>query len=252
MWDLGDSRLIIGSARYFSPAILAQAVERSRVGIVTVSLRRETHGDGFWKILKDLPIKVLPNTNGCYTAREAVTVAEMAREIFNTNWIKVEVLGDSYTLQPNPIELIEACKELIQRGFEVFPYMTDDLVIAQKLVDAGCRILMPWASPIGTGRGIMNPYALQTLRMRFPDTTLIVDAGLGKPSQACQVMEMGFDGVLLNTAIAIAQDPPAMAEAFSEAVKSGRRAYLAGMMEARDMAEPSTPVLGTPFWHMAK
>lgn len=249
MWPFDKCRLIIGSARYPSPESLKRAIERSGAEIVTISLRREVQGEGFWDIIRKQPVKVLPNTNGCYTVQEAVTMAEMAREIFETNWIKVEVLGDSYTLQPHPIELVKACEELIKRGFEVFPYMTDDLVIAKHLVDLGARILMPWGSPIGTGKGLINPYALQTLRARFPDITLIVDAGIGKPSHACQAMEMGYDGILLNTAIALAQDPPAMAEAFSAAIRSGRTAYEAGLMEPRDMAEPSTPVLGTPIWH---
>ena len=147
MGILSKSRLIIGSARYPSPAVLESAIRRSGVDIVTVSLRRETRGEGFWDIIKELPVKVLPNTAGSYSVQEAVTVAEMAREIFETNWIKVEVLGDTHTLQPHPIELIKASEELIKRGFEVFPYTTDDLVIAQRLVDVGCRILMPWASP---------------------------------------------------------------------------------------------------------
>jgi thiazole synthase len=173
----------------------------------------------------------------------------MAREIFNTPWIKLEVIGDDYTLQPDPVALIEAAARLVADGFEVFPYTTDDLVVAKRLMDVGCRILMPWAAPIGSGRGVMNPYALKTLRARLPEAILIVDAGLGKPSQAAQVMEMGFDGVLLNSAVALAEDPVTMARAFALGVESGRLGYEAGPMAEREMAVPSTPTLGTPFWH---
>lgn len=172
----------------------------------------------------------------------------MAREIFQTNWIKLEVIGDEYNLQPDPFQLLEATKELVKRGFEVFPYCTDDLVLCQRLLDAGCNILMPWGAPIGTGRGLTDPYALQTLRKRLPDVPMVIDAGLGLPSHATQAMEMGFDAVLLNTAIAQADNPVVMAEAFKEAVTAGRKAYKAGAMPQRDLAQPSTPVLGTPFW----
>jgi thiazole synthase len=175
-------------------------------------------------------------------------MAEMAREIFATNWIKLEVIGDDYNLQPDPVELIKAAKILNQRGFIVFPYCTDDLVICQRLRDCGCEILMPWAAPIGSGRGVLNPYALETLRSRLPDVTLIVDAGIGKPSQAAYVMEMGFDAVLLNSAVALAADPVKMAGAFHDAVKAGRSAFEAGMMPERNMAHPSTALLDTPFW----
>lgn len=249
MWDLGKNRLILGTSRYPSPAILEQAILRSKVDVVTVSLRREVQGGGFWDIIKALPVKVLPNTAGCHSAKEAITFAEMAREIFDTDWVKLEVTGDTYTLQPHPIELVKAAEELVKRGFRVFPYTTEDLVIARQLIDVGCNIIMPWVSPIGTGRGIANPYALKTLRTRFPDVTMIVDAGIGTPSQACQAMEMGMDGVILNSAVALAQDPPAMAEAFAQAIHSGLTASQAGLMPTRDLAEPSTPVIGTPFWY---
>ena len=174
----------------------------------------------------------------------------MAREVFETDWIKLEVIGDDYSLQPDTLNLVEAAAQLIKSGFKVLPYSTDDLVLCQRLVDVGCQAVMPWAAPIGTGKGPINPYALRTLRERL-SVPLIVDAGLGLPSHACQVMEWGFDAVLLNTAVALAQEPVAMAGAFADAVRAGRAAFLAGAMTAQDTAQPSTPVLGTPFWHHA-
>jgi len=245
-----QSHLLLGTAQYPSPDILRQAILASGVGIVTVSLRRQQPGgQGFWELLQTLDVDLLPNTAGCRSVQEAVTTAHMARELFETPWIKLEVIGDDDTLQPDPFGLLEAARILAQDGFEVFPYTTDDLVLAQRLCDVGCRILMPWAAPIGSGQGINNPRALKTLRARLPDVTLIVDAGLGKPSDAAQVMELGFDGVLLNTAVALADDPIAMARAFSLAVEAGYSAHQAGLMPERDMASPSTPVIGTPFWH---
>ena len=175
----------------------------------------------------------------------------MSREIFNTHWIKLEVIGDDYNLQPDPFELVDAAKTLINDGFAVFPYCTDDLVLCQKLLDVGCEVLMPWGAPIGTGRGLINPYALETLRQRLPNVPLIIDAGLGKPSHACQALEMGCTAVLLNTAVAKAHDPILMAAGFKQAVEAGRASFLAGAMPERQSAAPSTPVLGTPFWHQS-
>lgn len=248
-----DSRLLLGTARYPSPAVLEEAVQRARPAMVTASLRRQginaTHaGHQFWELLKKLSVPVLPNTAGCHSTQEAITTAHMAREVFGTPWIKLEVIGDDYTLQPDTQRTIEAAQVLIKEGFWVLPYCTDDLVQCQRLLDAGCQALMPWAAPIGTGRGPINPYALQVLRERLK-VPLLVDAGLGLPSHACQVMEWGFDGVLLNTAVALSQEPIAMAGAFADAVQAGRSAYRAGAMTAQQAAQPSTPVLGTPFWH---
>ncbi len=256
MWQLADkvleSRLFLGTARYPSLDILTQAIKTSNAGVITVALRRqmpaEKSGQSFWDYIKNLGCHILPNTAGCHNVQDAVTTAEMARELFNTNWIKLEVIGDDYNLQPDPIGLLEATKILIQKGFEVFPYCTDDLVICQRLVDCGCRILMPWGSPIGTGKGLLNPYALETIRARLPNTTLIIDAGVGKPSHAVQAMELGFDAVLLNTAVATAQDPIKMASAFRDGILAGRAAYEAGLMLERNAAQPSTPILNTPFW----
>ena len=257
MWQLADksltSRVLIGSALYPSPQIMLDAIRASGAEVVTVSVRRQNPaqkaGQDFWSLLSSLDLHILPNTAGCHSVKEAVTTAQMTREIFNTHWIKLEVIGDEYNLQPDPFALVEAARELIHQGFEVFPYCTDDLVVCEKLVEAGCRIIMPWGAPIGTGRGLMNPYALKTLRERLPGITLVVDAGLGVPSHAAQAMELGYDAVLLNTAIANANDPVKMAQGFKHGVEAGRLAHEAGMMVQRDIASPSTPVVGTPFWH---
>lgn len=256
MWQIADkkltSRLFLGTAQYPSPAIMCQAIQTSGTEVVTVSLRRQTayhaEGHGFWDLIRDLGCHLLPNTAGCRTAKEAITTAQMAREIFNTNWIKLEVIGDDYTLQPDPFELLVAAKELLQQGFIVFPYCTDDLVLCDRLVSHGCQILMPWAAPIGSGQGLLNPFALKTLRRRFPNIPLIVDAGIGVPSHAAQAMELGYDGILLNSAVSLATDPIRMAEAFAAAIHAGRLAYTAGVMPTRDMAHASTPIIGTPFW----
>jgi thiazole synthase len=196
-------------------------------------------------------VSVLPNTAGCRTVQEAVTTARMARELFGTNWIKLEVIGDDYTLQPDTAALVEAAGILAAEGFEVLPYTTEDLIVAQRLVEAGCRVVMPWGSYIGSGQGLVNRFGLKTLRSRLPDAVLVVDAGLGKPSEAAQAMEMGFDAVLVNSGIALARDPVGMARAFADAVRAGRSAFEAGLMSPRDMASPSTPTLGTPFWHQS-
>ena len=242
------SRLLLGSARYPSPAMLADAVRASGTEVVTVSLRRESggqrSGQGFWSLIRDLGVRVLPNTAGCHSAKEAVTTARMARDIFQTPWIKLEVIGDADTLQPDVFGLVEAAAQLCADGFEVFPYTTDDLVVADRLLQAGCRVLMPWGAPIGSGRGLNNRFGLRTLRAHFPDVPLIIDAGIGRPSHAVEAMELGFDGVLLNTAVALAGDPVAMAAAFARAIEAGRAGFEAQPMAPRDLAEPSTPITG--------
>ncbi|MDO5647113.1 thiazole synthase [Paracoccus sp. (in: a-proteobacteria)] len=240
-----DNPLMLGTAQYPSPAILEQAFRQSEASVATVSLRREQgQGQAFWDIIRGLGVHILPNTAGCYTAREAVTTARMARELFETNWIKLEVIGHADTLQPDPFGLLEAAETLAADGFQVFPYMTEDQVLAQRLIDAGCRVLMPWGAPIGSGLGINNRYGLRMLRAAFPDIPMVIDAGLGLPSHAADAMEMGFDAVLLNTAVAQAGDPVAMARAFSMAAQAGALAAGADPMQPRDMAAPSTPVIG--------
>jgi thiazole synthase len=243
------SRLMLGTSRYPSPAVLAEAVKASRVEMVTVSLRRESGGEragqGFWSLVRDLGVRVLPNTAGCHSVKEAVTTAHMAREVFGTSWIKLEVIGEDDTLHPDVFGLVEAARILSGEGFEVFPYTTEDLVVADKLLAAGCRVLMPWGAPIGSGRGLNNVSGLKSLRAHFPDVPLVIDAGIGVPSHAAQAMELGYDAVLINTAVAQAANPVLMAEAFAQAVEAGRAARLAGPMEPRDLAVPSTPAIGT-------
>ncbi|RWI63640.1 MAG: thiazole synthase [Mesorhizobium sp.] len=243
-----SSRLLLGTALYPSPAVMTEAVKASGAEIVTVSLRRETsggkNGGQFWSLVQSLGVRVLPNTAGCHSVKEAVTTARMAREVFGTNWIKLEVIGNHDTLQPDVFGLVDAARILVSEGFEVFPYTTDDLVVAGHLLDAGCKLLMPWCAPIGSARGPQNLDALHSLRGHFPGVPLIVDAGIGRPSHAATVMELGYDAVLLNTAIAKAGDPVAMAAAFGKAVEAGHEAYGAGLLEPRDMAVPSTPVIG--------
>jgi len=260
-WRIGDtvlhSRFLLGTAQYPSPQQLQLAIGASGSQVLTLGLKRTLAvpgggGDnGFVQIIRDTAqargAHLLPNTAGCRSAHEAVMLAHMARELLGTHWIKLEVVGDEHTLQPDPFELVEAARQLVKDGFEVLPYCTDDLVSAQRLVDAGCRILMPWAAPIGSGLGLLNPWALRTLRARLPGITLIVDAGLGAPSHATAAMELGIDAVLLNSAVSQSLDPVRMAHAFKQAVDAGRSGFLAGLMATSDVAVATTPVSGQPF-----
>jgi thiazole synthase len=249
-----SSRLLLGTAGYPSPAILSSAVQASGASVVTVSLRREAAGgkigERFLEIIKNLGVRVLPNTAGCRTAREAITTAQMARELFGTDWVKLEVIANDDTLQPDVFGLVEAASALVSDGFKVFPYTTEDLSVAERPQRLGCEIIMPWAAPIGSGRGLANVAALTSLRAYFPDVKLIIDAGIGAPSHAALAMELGYDAVLLNTAVAKAADPVRMASAFASAINAGRIGFEAGLMPPRDMAVPSTPVAGTPFFDL--
>jgi thiazole synthase len=249
------SRLLLGTARYDSPTLLADAIRAADPAMLTVSVRRQlagskNSGQSFWNLLRETQRTILPNTAGCVTAREAIKTACMAQELFQTSLIKLEVVGDELNLQPDPFALVEAAAELVRLGFQVLPYCTEDWVLCRRLIDAGCEVLMPWAAPIGTGQGPRNPRALRELRKRTPRIPLIVDAGIGLPSQACQVMEWGFDGILLNTAVSRALDPVSMAGAFSNAVRAGRSAFLAGPMVVQEAAVSSTPETGRPFMHL--
>ncbi len=240
--------LMLGTAQYPSPAILEQAFRDSGAGVATVSLRRESGaGQTFWQMIRDLDVLVLPNTAGCHTVKEAVTTAHMAREVFDTKWIKLELIGHTDSLQPDVFQLVEAARILTEDGFQVFPYTTDDLIAGERLLSAGCEVLMPWGAPIGSGRGLNNEYALRAMRAEFPDVPLVIDAGIGLPSHAARAMELGYDAVLLNTAVARAGDPAAMARAIMLAIEAGQLAHQADPIEARDMAEPSTPVIGKAF-----
>lgn len=239
------SRLMLGTAGYPSPVVLAQAIAASGAGVLTLSLRREgAEGAAFRDLIAQTGCRILPNTAGCHTVREAVTTAMMAREVFGTSWIKLEVIGHADSLQPDPFLTVEAARILASDGFEVFPYTTDDLIVGERLIAAGCRVLMPWGAPIGSGQGLRNVGGLRAMRAHFPDVPLVIDAGIGAPSQAMRAMELGFDAVLVNTAVAQAGDPVAMARAFGLAVAGGHLAGAAGLMPRRDMAVPSTPVFG--------
>ncbi len=248
-----SSRFLMGTAGYPSPQILESAIQAGQAEVLTMGIKRQAanvsagSGKAWWDLIRKTGKRILPNTAGCRTAAEAIALAQMAREIFETPWVKLEVVGDDYTLQPDSFELVAAASKLIELGFEVFPYCTEDIIVAQRLVDAGCRILMPWAAPIGSGQGITNREALIRMRDRFPGITLIVDAGIGAPSHAAEAMEIGFDGVLLNSAIAQAKDPVRMAAAFRDAISAGRAGYLAGVIPPQAFATPSTPVTGQPF-----
>jgi thiazole synthase len=256
-WNIGDvtvySRFLLGTAGYPSPQVLHDAIVASQTQIVTVGLKRTLAAAGdnghvamIRQALRETGARLLPNTAGCRTAREAVQLAQMARELYDTPWIKLEVVGDEHTLQPDPFELLAAAAQLVRDGFSVFPYCTDDLVLCRRLLDAGCPLLMPWGAPIGSGQGLLNPVALRALRERLPNATLIIDAGIGAPSHAAQALELGFDAVLLNSAVAQARAPAAMAKAFRLAIEAGRGARLAGVMAAQDFAVASTPVGGEP------
>ncbi|AGA64096.1 Thiazole biosynthesis protein ThiG [Liberibacter crescens BT-1] len=242
------SRLLLGSAQYPSPQILEKAIVSSGIEIVTMSLRREMrsegNGQGFWSLISPLCKRILPNTAGCHSVKEAINTAYMAREVFKTTWIKLEIIGETDTLHPDLLALVEATRILHNDGFDVFPYMTEDLIVADKLLEIGCKVLMPWGAPIGTGRGLNNKYGLMSLRAHFPEVTMIIDAGIGRPSHAMEALEIGFDAILLNTAVAKAKDPIAMANAFSKATEAGYQAFLAGIIEERNMAIPSTPLIG--------
>lgn len=246
------SRLLLGTSRYESPRQLVDAISAADPAMLTMSLRRnclEAKGaqNTFWSLLQETRRAILPNTSGCQTAREAINTACLTRELFETNFVKLEVIGDDVNLQPDPFGLVEAARELIKLGFQVFPYCTEDWVLCKRLLDVGCEVLMPWAAPIGTGQGPRNASALRELRQRATDIPLIIDAGIGLPSHACQVMEWGFDGVLLNTAVSRAVHPVRMAGAFAEAVRAGRSAFLGGPMTVQQSAVASTPEIGRPF-----
>lgn len=252
-----DQRLLMGTSAYPTLDVLRLAVDKAKPAMLTASLRRQCalgikHGQSVWSLLQQLGLPILPNTAGCLSVQEAITTAQMAREVFQTNWIKLELIGDDDTLQPDVFQLVEAAAYLIKDGFNVLPYCTEDLIACRRLLDAGCEVLMPWAAPIGTGLGVVHEYALRVLRDRLIDIPLIIDAGLGRPSHAAQVMEWGFDGVLLNTAISRCGDPVHMAHAFSMAVSAGRMAYEADPVVARVAAQASTPTVGQPFWHSSE
>lgn len=243
-----SSRLIVGTSRYPNPQVMLDALEATGTELVTVAIRRvnvenpapESHLD----LIRQGGYQVLPNTAGCYTAREAVLVAQLAREALDTDLIKLEVIGDDETLMPDVEQLLDAAKTLVDDGFTVLAYANDDPITCRKLADLGCAAVMPLGSPIGSGMGIVNPYNLRIIREVIDDTPLIVDAGIGTASDAVTAMELGYDGVLLNTAIAEAQHPVEMAHAMRLAVESGRHAHRAGRIPRRLYAQASSPTEG--------
>ncbi len=243
------SRLWMGTSRYPSPEVMIQALEAGQAGLVTVSVRRVDlkHPEYTFLDLLVGKYRLLPNTAGCYTAEEAVFLARLAREALQTNWIKLEVIGDDRLLWPDSEELLRAARELVKEGFVVLAYAPDDPIVCRRLADIGCAAVMPLASPIGSGQGIRDPERLSMIRELIPDRPLVVDAGIGSPADACLAMELGYDAVLVNTAIAEAVHPVQMAAAMRLAVEAGRKAYLAGRIPRISYARPSTPQQGLPF-----
>ena len=242
------SRLIVGTGKYRSFQEMVRAHEASGAEMVTVAVRRVNLTDPTKESLLDYIDRtkffILPNTAGCYTADEAIRTARLGREVGLSEWIKLEVIGDQQTLFPDTEQLIVATKTLVKEDFVVLPYTNDDLVVARKLIDAGAAAVMPLGAPIGSGMGIQNEANIRILRERVTEVPLIVDAGVGTASDATVAMELGADGVLMNTAIAEAQDPALMAEAMRAAVEAGRKAYVAGRIPKKLYASASSPLAG--------
>jgi len=241
-----NSRLIIGTGKYRSFAEMRAAHAASGAEMVTVAVRRvplDRSSESFLDHL-DPALQILPNTAGCYSAEDAVRTARLAREALGTDLVKLEVIGDQTTLFPDNEQTLEAARVLVKEGFVVLPYFNDDLIMAKKLLDAGCAAIMPLAAPIGSGLGVQNPANLRIMREQLPDATIIVDAGVGTASDAAIAMELGADGVLMNTAIAEAEDAAKMGTAMKLAIQAGRLAYLAGRMPKRLYASASSPLTG--------
>ena len=242
------SRLLMGTGTYRSMHLLELALEAAEADIVTVAIRRvdvsDTGEESLLGLLRRSGYFLLPNTAGCYTARDAILTAELAREALETEWVKLEVIGDDETLLPDATELVSAAAELVRRGFVVLPYTNDDPITARKLADVGCAAVMPLGSPIGSGMGIRNPYNLRIIREQLPDLPLILDAGVGTASDAALAMELGCDGVLLSSAVSAAKKPPQMARAMRLAVEAGRLAFESGRMPRRLYANASSPLDG--------
>jgi thiazole synthase len=241
------SRLMVGTGKYADNETMVHAIEASGAEVITVAVRRvdldRTKEEGILFHLDPKKHFLLANTAGCYSAEDAIRYARLAREAGFNEFIKLEVIGDQETLLPDVEGLLEATRTLVQEGFKVMAYTNEDLITALKLEDAGCEAVMPLASPIGSGLGLINPYTVRTIKRRLTKP-VIVDAGVGTASDACITMEQGVDGILMNTAIAAATDPVAMGGAMRHAVEAGRLAYLAGRMPKREIAVPSSPTAG--------
>jgi thiazole synthase len=243
-----SSRLVLGTGKYESFELMVKALEASGTDMVTVAVRRINVSDRSKESLLDhIDLKkyhLLPNTAGCYTAKDAIRTAMLAREALDTPWVKLEVLGDERTLFPDNEGLLEATRALVREGFIVLPYLNDDLIVARRLIDAGASAVMPLAAPIGSGLGIQNFTTLRILREQITEVPLIVDAGVGTASDATVAMELGVDGILMNTGVAGAREPVLMAEAMSYAVRAGRLAFLAGRIPRKLYANASSPTVG--------
>ncbi len=241
------SRLIVGTGKYTSNDVMVRAIRASGAQMVTVAVRRvdldRSHDEGILHHLDPREFFLLANTAGCYTADEAIRFAHLARASGFNEWLKLEVIGDERTLVPDTHATVEAARRLVEEGFKVMAYTSDDTVTALRLEDAGVVAVMPFASPIGSGLGVVNPYFIREIKRRC-EVPIIVDAGVGTASDACVAMEQGMDGVVMNTAIAAATDPVAMAEAMKHGVRAGRLAFLAGRMQPREIAVPSSPTRG--------
>jgi thiazole synthase len=244
-----ESRLILGTGGAASLDALEQALVASGAEMVTVAVRRvdpNTKGSVL-DVIERAGVRLLPNTAGCFTARDAVRTAQLAREAFETDWVKLEVIGDDRTLLPDAVELVDAAQQLVDDGFTVLPYTNDDPIVARRLADAGCAAVMPLGSPIGSGAGIRNPYNIALIRDAV-DLPVVLDAGIGTASDAALAMELGCDAVLLASAVTRARHPALMAEAMRDAVRAGRLAYRAGRIARKQYAEPSSPTEGMAEW----
>lgn len=255
LFELGgktfESRLLIGSSAYPNQQVMLDCIAASDAQIVTVAIRRiNLKGEAYsvHNLLMQKGLTLLPNTAGCYTAEDAIFTAELAREALQTNWVKLEVIGDRHTLYPDSIELVRAAETLVRKNFIVLPYCSDDPIICQRLADAGCAAVMPLGAPIGSGQGIINLYNLDVIRARIT-LPVILDAGIGTASDAALAMEHGCDAVLLNTAIAKADHPVLMARAMKQAVAAGRAALKAGRIPKRTHAQASSPLDGLARKH---
>jgi thiazole synthase len=240
-----SSRLLLGTGGMASPQSLREALVGSGTALATVAVRRvdPSTRHSLVDLLDELDIGILPNTAGCFTAAEAVLTAKLAREAFDTNWVKLEVISDDRTLLPDTVELVRAAEDLVEAGFVVLPYCSDDPVAAQRLEQVGCAAVMPLGSPIGTGLGILNPHNLALIVERA-EVPVVLDAGIGTASDACWAMELGCDAVMVASAVTRAQDPGMMARAMGDAVRAGRAAHQAGRIPRRFHAEASSPTAG--------
>ena len=243
------TNIILGTSGYPSPKVLLNCIKILKTEMVTVSVRRLNNADdnSFFKLINKSKCTILPNTAGCLSAQEAIVTAEMARELFETDLIKLEVIEDDLTLKPSMKNTIKAKETIIKKGFKVLPYTTDDFKFTKTLESLGCEVIMPWGSQIGSGRGLENPEKLMKIREEMPNLTLIIDAGIGRISHVCQAFEMGYDGILLNTAISKANYPEEFAHALKLSLEAVTKSISSGLIPKRNFATPSTTMIGIPF-----